>query len=134
MREEQNRIIVLKQFENSIDAHIAKAKLDAYAIPCFLTEENIAGLYPGQTYLPFGVRLHIFEKDKEEASNLLGEKRMIIDGSPDAACPNCQSKKIQRDFPKRFSLKTLTALGVLFFGVFLPHKKVNHCIDCDYEF
>jgi hypothetical protein len=131
--EDHDEIIVLKEFGDGIDASISKSKLDAYGIPCFLTEENMANLYPGQSAFAFRIRLHVFKKDIAEASQLLLEQNLQIEVS-DITCPRCQSRKVQRDFPKEFSVKPLGALGVLFFGVFFPHKKVNHCLDCDYEF
>ena len=48
---ERDDIIVFRKFETSIDANIVKSKLDAYGIPCFLTEENMANLYPGASTL-----------------------------------------------------------------------------------
>jgi hypothetical protein len=131
--QDHDEIVVLKQFDDAIVANIAKTKLDAYGIPCFLTEENMANLYPGQNAFSFRVRLHIFKKDTEEASRVLVEMNLLIENQ-EAVCPQCQSRKTQRDFPKQISMKPLGALGVLFFGVFFPHKKVNHCLDCDYEF
>jgi hypothetical protein len=93
----------------------------------------MANLYPGQSALAFRVRLHVFKKDMEEASQLLFEQNLQVE-EPGSACPHCQSRKVTRDFPKAFSVKPLGALSVLFFGVFFPQKKVNHCLDCDCEF
>jgi hypothetical protein len=131
--QDHDEIVVLKHFDDAIVANIAKTKLDAYGIPCFLTEENMSNLYPVQNAFFFQVRLHVFKKDAEEASQVLVEMNPLNENQ-ELICPRCQSRKIQRDFPKQFSFKPLEALGVLFFGVFLPHKKVNHCLDCDYEF
>ena len=65
---EHDEIIVLRKFETSIEANIVKSKLDAYGIPCFLTEENMANLYPGASSLMnFNVRLHLFSRDLEKA-------------------------------------------------------------------
>jgi hypothetical protein len=133
MEPDVDKIIVFRQFENVINANIAKTKLDAYGIPCFLTEENMANLYPGQNYLPFRVRLHIFKKDIGEASGILEPALQRVQ-SEQQACPRCASENVQRDFPKSFSLKPLPALRVMFFGVLFPHKKINHCLECDYEF
>ena len=68
----EDEIIVLKHFDNAIDAHIARTKLDAYGVPCFLTEENMAGLLPGQSINAFKVRLHLFAADRERAIQILG--------------------------------------------------------------
>lgn len=68
---EQQPIIVYSSFETAIEANIAKTKLDAYGIPCFLSDENLAGLYP-LNYLKQGnVRLHIFESDQERVQEIL---------------------------------------------------------------
>lgn len=71
--DKQDKIIVFQRFENALDANLAKTKLDAYGIPCFLTEENLANLYPLQNTVLFGVRLHIFSQDTEHAQKILYE-------------------------------------------------------------
>lgn len=76
--EERDEIIVFKRFESAIDANIVKTKLDANGIPCFLTEENLANLYPLQNFLAMGVRLHLFSKDIEWAQSVLNENNLSI--------------------------------------------------------
>jgi hypothetical protein len=36
--QEHDDIIVFQKLDNAIEANIVKSKLDAYGIPCFLTE------------------------------------------------------------------------------------------------
>lgn len=69
--EEAEKIIIYSSFDNVIAANIAKTKLDAYGIPCFLTEENFTGLYPLMNNIFPGVRLHIFEKDFDQTQEIL---------------------------------------------------------------
>ena len=76
--EEQDDIIVFRRFENSITANIAKTKLDPYGVPCFLTEETLANLYPFQNFLAMSVRLHLFAKDVEWAKSVLTENNLSI--------------------------------------------------------
>lgn len=76
--EEEDKIIVFKRFENAIAANIAKTKLDANGVPCFLTEENLANLYPLQNFPAMGVRLHLFEKDTEWARSVLSENNLSV--------------------------------------------------------
>lgn len=76
--EERDEIIVFKRFESAIDANIVKTKLDANGIPCFLTEENLANLYPLQNFLAMGVRLHLFSKDVEWAQSVLNDNNLSI--------------------------------------------------------
>jgi hypothetical protein len=132
--EEGEKIVVIREFDDVIAANICKTKLDAYGIPCFLTEENLASLYPGNHFLAFKVRLHLFRKDIEEAEHILREALMGKDDGSFTHCPECQSQRLERDFPKRFYDKSLSALGVLFFGIFIPQKKIYRCLDCEQEF
>jgi hypothetical protein len=127
---QNDNIIVFRQFDTVIDANIAKTKLDAYGIPCFLTEENMSNLYPGQRFLAFKVRLHLFAKDEEQASKILQEISLTSDADTTSQCPKCNSTRIVRDFPKQVR----ETLAFIFFGILLPHKKVSHCLDCDNEF
>jgi hypothetical protein len=131
----RDEIVVLGEFQTSIDANIVKSKLDAYGIPCFLTEENMANLYPGASNLMnFSVRLHLFSGDVERAKHILEENHLVLDDDSVLKCPKCKSRKLERDFPKKFSLTFASALNTLFFGVFFPHKKIFRCLECDYEF
>lgn len=125
-----NHIIAFRQFDSVIDANIAKTKLDAYGIPCFLTEENMSNLYPGQPFFPVKVRLHLFSKDEEQASRILSDINLIGDHDHSVSCPRCNSTRIIRGFPKKFA----DSLKFIFFGVLFPNKKVNHCLDCNNEF
>ncbi len=129
---EQDNIIVLRQFQNSIEANLAKTKLDAYGIPCFLTEENLANLYPGQNFMVFSIRLHLFANDHDRAQQILNEGNLTLNNDATTKCPNCLSNKIARDFPKKLSQRLPSFL--LFFGIFFPRHKVYHCLECGHEF
>ncbi len=130
MEEHNEEIVVLKYFDNAIDANIAKTKLDAYGIPCFLTEENITNLYPGQSLIAFKTRLHLFAADRERAIRILDEVEVSPDVDDELRCPRCQSTDVQRAFPRKIADSML----VNFFGIFMPGKKVHQCQHCGYEF
>lgn len=130
MNENTDQIIVFQHFDNAIDANIAKTKLDAYGIPCFLTEENMAGLYPGQSFNAFKVRLHLFAADRQRAAHLLQGEPVDLHEETAMVCPRCRSQRIERAFPA----KVADTLLYVLFGIFLPHKKVNRCLDCGREF
>lgn len=130
MSDNSGEIIVFRSFDSSIEANIAKTKLDAYGIPCFLTEENMANLYPGQSFFAFKIRLHLFKSDRERAIQVLTGANLTIQEEGGVKCPRCQSQRLTRGFPK----KDADRLTYLFFGIFLPHRKVNQCLDCGLEF
>lgn len=69
-----DRIIILNAYDTLIQANLAKTKLDAYGVPCFLTEENFTGFFPLRNDIFPGVRLHIFEKDKARAEEILTDE------------------------------------------------------------
>lgn len=129
MAEMDNDIVVFRNFENSIEANIAKTKLDAYGVPCFLTEENMANLYPGQSFNAFKIRLHLFAGDRARATQILGSDDALLQADA-ITCPRCHSTRITRSFPKRLADNLL----YIFFGIFMTHKKVNVCDDCGHEF
>ncbi len=74
MEQPEDKIIIYAAYDTAIQANLAKTKLDAYGIPCFLTEENFTGLYPLRNAIFPGVRLHIFENDSDRAREILLEE------------------------------------------------------------
>ncbi|GAB1444536.1 MAG: DUF2007 domain-containing protein [Cyclobacteriaceae bacterium] len=71
MENEESKIVVFEAYDTPILANLVKTKLDAYGIPCFLTDENFVNLYPIRNEIFPGVRLYIFEKDKEKVQEIL---------------------------------------------------------------
>ncbi len=135
MTEDNDQIIVFAQYNTPIEANIIKAKLDAYDVPCFLSEENMANLYPGNPILSIGVKLHLFAKDEEQARLILADQTYLtLDTDATVKCIRCHSHRIERDFPREFDQKFSWSLSVLFFGVFFPEKKIYRCQDCEFEF
>jgi len=68
-----DKIIVFGAYDTIIQANLAKTKLDAYGVPCFLTEENFTGFFPLRNDIFPGVRLHVFERDADRAREILRE-------------------------------------------------------------
>lgn len=67
----EEKIVEFARYDTLIEANLAKTKLDAYGIPCFLSDENFGALYPiANDFMP-GVRLHIFERDRGQVIEIL---------------------------------------------------------------
>jgi Zn finger protein HypA/HybF involved in hydrogenase expression len=87
------KFVTVATFTTSAEAHLAKIKLDAADIQCFVDNEN--NLYSP----PFGyVRLRVWEKDREEALAILGLEA-ASDEETDAdeiavVCPYCKSDSV----------------------------------------
>lgn len=67
----EDKIIVYKNFENPVEAHIVLTKLQDAGLSCFLSGENTAGLRPFFDAYISGIQLHVFEKDLAEIEQLL---------------------------------------------------------------
>lgn len=128
MTEPEQKIIVFAAYDTVMSANLVKTKLDAYGIPCFLTDEHFVSLYPTiQNDLFPGVRLHIFEKDKEQVKEILIEETKI-----ERTCPACGSPNIIYEPSKQGNLTSI--LTSIMLGLFLPVKKVYRCENCEREF
>jgi uncharacterized protein with PIN domain len=130
--EDQDKIIVLKSFNNPIDASIAKSKLDAYGIPCFLSDENLGTLYPVQNPRFIGVRLHLFERDADQAKQVLHDTVMYTEDDA-LCCPRCRSANIEVTNARQVSSRVLNFLKSLTASIFLK-RKIYVCKDCHFEF
>jgi hypothetical protein len=123
---DNNPIIVLQTFDSPIEANIIKAKLDAYGIPCFLSEEHLTALTT--PLLSGGIRLHIFQHDKEQVVQLLTQESLRKSEEDDLMiCPNCKSRRILTMSDDRFD----PAAVVKFI---LQLTKRHYCLDCKTEF
>ncbi len=74
MEEASEKIVVFDSYNTVVEANLVKTKLDAYGVPCFLSEENFTNLLPIKNELFPGVRLHIFERDRERVKEILSEE------------------------------------------------------------
>jgi hypothetical protein len=74
MEDSEEKIIVFEAYDTVVQANLAKTKLDAYGIPCFLTDENFINLYPIRNDIFPGVRLYIFERDLDHAKEVMKEE------------------------------------------------------------
>lgn len=130
------KIIVYDAFDNVIRANLAKLKLDAYGIPCFLTDENFVNLYPIRNEVFPGVRLHIFEKDLTRVKEVLAEDQIAHKGDL-LSCPRCKSTHILFEETNKnwFGRLLILLSSVLLFEPASTHrKKIYRCQDCQTEF
>lgn len=126
---EQDEIIVLRKFDNQIEANIVKTKLDAFGVPCFLTEENLTQLTTH--LLSGGIRLHIFAADKERANQVLEKTHLAkTDDEQIIECPQCRSKKILGNSKDGIHTRMSKAITDALLGLSKPY----YCLDCGEEF
>ncbi len=100
-------IIVLDSFYEPLAAHLARTKLEAAGIPCFLTNENLVSLNRMYSPVAGGVRLHVYQRDAAQAAEVLREPpvmRAEPGGLAEPAtttgterCPRCGSAEVTYD-------------------------------------
>ncbi|MBQ7388252.1 MAG: DUF2007 domain-containing protein [Paludibacteraceae bacterium] len=67
------KTIVFKTYTDMVTANMECNVLKENGIECFLSDENIVQLYPMFSSPFSGIRLHLFEKDKDSAEKILQE-------------------------------------------------------------
>ena len=120
-----DNIIVIHSFDDVIEANIVKTKLDAYGIPCFLSQENLTSLTTA--LLSGGVRLHIFEQDRDEVLRLFMEESIKHVDDDLLLCPTCRSRKILKLEGSRFDPSRVVKF-------ILQLTKRHYCVECEAEF
>ena len=105
----QANIIVLDSYYEPLAAHLARTKLEAAGIPCFLTNENLVSLNRMYSPVAGGVRLHVYQRDATQAAEVLREPPVMqaVPGGlaapaattavPGAPCPRCGSEDVTYD-------------------------------------
>lgn len=128
--EEAGKIVVFQAFDTLIQANLVKTKLDAYGIPCFLTDENFVNLYPIRNEIFPGIRLHIFESDIDRVSEILKEN-LTFEKENHLKCPRCHSLQVQLKNKKVGLLGWTLALFTL---LIWPQKRIFECQACENTF
>ncbi|MEH6307608.1 DUF2007 domain-containing protein [Olivibacter sp. CPCC 100613] len=131
--------VTLKVFDNPIEAHLLKTKLEGEGIPCFLQDEHIVSLNPLYNYAVGGIKLVIHSADTDAAYSIIQE----IDNSPSLneentaiICPQCGSSNLYTNYKSMRGSKGLFAAILSFLmGVFpIYYKNVYKCKACGNEF
>jgi hypothetical protein len=67
----QSKLIVLREYWNDVEAHIAKGVLETNGIPCIINNEIMSSIYP-LSHTSFGaIKLLVRSEDAELAEQLL---------------------------------------------------------------
>jgi Putative prokaryotic signal transducing protein len=133
MADTGEKIVLFDSYDSVIQANLTKVKLDAYGIPCFLADENMAGLYPFGPGIFTRARLFVFEQDVERVKEILVEENALPKSG--YQCPRCGSQSIdyvERDYD--FFEKIGNSVAGVFLGPsLLTVRKVHKCRECKTE-
>jgi DNA-directed RNA polymerase subunit RPC12/RpoP len=133
------KFITLKTYDNSVDAHLLKSKLESEGIVCYLKDEFITNAYQQYSYPFGGVKLMVRNIDFDNACSILCliEDNAFIDKENiDLKCPNCNSTKITSKYKFNNSFKGILSLlsSLLIALVIIKPKSVYKCNNCNSKF
>ena len=125
--------IIVRSFQNYIDAHITKGRLEEEGIDCWLKDENTVTIDPILTNAVGGIKLIVARSQAEKALELLNEYRR--EEKTAHPCPSCGSHNTDLVTTPRKASNWIAALFGFLFGSYALHvEKVRHCFDCAHEF
>ncbi len=136
-----NKLVTICHFsygpDPALEAELARIKLEANDIQCFLAGKNFISMYWLLSGADRGIKLQVRESDADKALEILGTDANIgfnetedRDMKPEpicSFCPKCSSNSIEYE---RFSRK-LFYLGILLLRFPIPFlRKKYKCISC----
>lgn len=132
-------LITIKTFDNLIEAHIMKSKLESENIMCFLFDENIVGLNPLYNVAVGGIKLKVNKSDVNKVSEIIEEttkSTLTNDQGEVIKCLNCESEDIYSGFKSMKGIKGILSAIVSFLFMVFPiyYKTVYKCKNCGHEF
>lgn len=127
-------------------ANLARTRLEAAGIPCFLSNENLVSLMPLYSPITGGVRLHVRLSDVEAALAILHDELVPLATGPDVAsfaadapdpvtprCPRCGSSDVAYGAATHNTYGFWS--GLLSVLLRFPMRgKRYHCFHCGNEF
>ena len=67
----QQSLIILREFDNVVEAHIARGVLESNGVECILNNEAISSIYPSLPNSLGSIQLLVREEDVEQAEAIL---------------------------------------------------------------
>lgn len=142
----QENIIVLDSYYEPVAAHLARTKLEAAGIPCFLTNENLVSLNRMYSPVAGGVRLHVYQRDAAQATEILREPpvmRAVPGGlgeptsqtSAAITCPRCGSHDVAYEAPTE-PANAASWLATLLARLrhYYAQGQTHHCFNCGLDY
>ena len=132
-------LITIKTFDNSIDTHLMKSKLESEGIVCYIFDENMVTYNPIYNIAFGGIKLKINEQDLNKASNiikLINESKITDENNEIIKCPKCNSEELYIGYKSMKGVKGVLSIIVsLIFMIFpIYYKTLNKCKICGQEF
>lgn len=125
-------LITVAQYRDLTEAGLAKSKLEAAGITCFLDNEYTIGANWLYSNALGGVKLNVPEENAEEAKAIIEETTEPVEQEeaegllPESACPACGAAEIEtKNYTRKFVALTLLISLPLF--LFLKRYRCKSC-------
>lgn len=131
--------VTLKVFDQYIDAHLLKTKLESEGIACYLFDENIVSAYLLYSFAVGGIKLKVAAPDLAKAQFILKDieqSDIYTDVGERLCCPQCKATDLYLGFKSFKTLRGVLALliSLLFMTYPLYYNNVYRCKTCSKEF
>lgn len=130
---------IVRTFDNAMDMHIAKIKLESEGIQCYVFDENIVSMNPLYNLTVGGIKLKVTSEYYSKALQLLetAETQPLTNEDNEIiTCPNCGSNSYYVGFKSMKGFKGILSIVLTFFMFIYPiyFKSLNKCKSCHTEF
>lgn len=124
--------VLLRSFENYVDAHIAMGRLEEEGVRGWLKDEHTVTIDPILTNAVGGIKLMVPAVQAERAAAILRSQENAF--KQEHPCPQCGSLNIEKvTTPRKASNWFSTLIGLFVTSYAMPVDKVYHCFDCGHE-
>ena len=124
--------ILVKSFDNAIDAHLFKIELENEGIECFIFDEEIVTINPLYSNAVGGIKVKVRSSDIDKV------KQYYTNNQPSLSqkCPNCQSSNTIIDTTLKTGMPKWIAVFLGFLSGTFPFagKTDYRCLDCNHLF
>jgi hypothetical protein len=129
--------VTIATFDNYISANLAKQKLEAHDIACYLADEYTVVMQWTLSNAVGGIKLRVLKEDEHKAIAVLNEipepvpADYLVEGDGNLVCPNCGSNNTVEDNYNQ----TATGISWLILGFPLPigTRRSGRCFYCGHN-
>jgi DNA-directed RNA polymerase subunit RPC12/RpoP len=124
--------VILKSFNNYVDAHIMLGRMKEEGIHCWLKNENTTTIMPIWTTALGGIQLMVNSAQQKKAAYILDS--IEEERKEHMSCPKCNSRDVEFINTMRKPVNWLSAATSFLLGDYamMPEQRY-HCFHCGEE-
>jgi Zn finger protein HypA/HybF involved in hydrogenase expression len=132
-------LVTLKTFDNAIDVHILRSRLESEGITCFIFDEHIVSVNPLYNIGVGGIKLKVRADELQLALQVLrdiSDTPYTDEENNVVSCPKCKSTNVTSGFKSMKGIAGFFTMVVSFLLTVFPiyARSTYRCNECDHEF